>query len=281
MSKCSYCGQEAGFLQGKHKACEERHSQGLGRVLELAKSGIKNGAELETLHESTRSVSGATFVTEGERIDSLVQAFDDAVTQALEDGLLTSQEEQGLIEYGKRLSLSQDDLDKRGGYTKLIQGGVLRELAEGRIPERVALKGELPFNLQKGEKIAWLFNDVKYHEVRTRTHFEGRSSGVSVRVARGLYYRTGTFKGHPVKTEETVLVGKGVMLITSKNIYFGSSAKSLRIPYGKIVAFTPYSDGVGIQRDALSAKPQLFINGAGWFTYNLLMNLSQSQGGAA
>jgi len=41
----------------------------------------------------------------------------------------------------------------------------------------------------------------------------------------------------------------------------------------KIVSFMPFSDGVGIQRDAATAKPQFFITGDGWFTYNLLMNV--------
>jgi len=36
----------------------------------------------------------------------------------------------------------------------------------------------------------------------------------------------------------------------------------------------PYSDGIGIHRDAASAKPQIFVTGDGWFTYNLVVNLA-------
>jgi hypothetical protein len=37
----------------------------------------------------------------------------------------------------------------------------------------------------------------------------------------------------------------------------------------KIEMIQPFQDGVGIQRDAQTAPPQLFITGDGWFTYNL------------
>lgn len=277
MSLCMFCGQEAGFLQNKHKACEAKHIQGGEQIMHLARSAIVNKQELDTLHAATRSVSDASFIKEGERIDLLVKAFDDSVTEALNDGLLTAEEEEVLSDYGKRLSLTPEDWDKHGGYTRMVQGGLLRDLTEGKVPARMTLRGSVPFNLQKSELMVWLFNDVKYHEVRTRTRIVGGTQGVSLRIARGVYYRLGAFAAEPVKSEETVLVGKGVMLVTTKNVYFGSSLKSLRIPYNKIVVITPYSDGVGIQRDAVSAKPQLFTNGAGWFTYNLLMNLSQNQ----
>ena len=43
----------------------------------------------------------------------------------------------------------------------------------------------------------------------------------------------------------------------------------------RIVSFTPYTDGIGVQRDALTAKPQSFVTGDGWFTYNLVTNLAK------
>jgi hypothetical protein len=57
-------------------------------------------------------------------------------------------------------------------------------------------------------------------------------------------------------------------VVTDKNIYFTGPRKSLRLPYRKIVSFEPFSDGVGVMRDAATAKPQIFVTGDGWFTYN-------------
>ena len=56
--------------------------------------------------------------------------------------------------------------------------------------------------------------------------------------------------------------------LTTKHIYFAGSRKRFRVRYDKIVAFEPYSDGLGIMRDAQTAKPQTFRTGYSW-SYNL------------
>jgi hypothetical protein len=84
----------------------------------------------------------------------------------------------------------------------------------------------------------------------------------------------GSFRGHPVETTERVHVDTGILAVTTKHIYFHGSTKSFRVRFDKIVSFTPYSNGIGIQRDASTAKPQVFVTGDGWFTYNLLVNIA-------
>ena len=39
------------------------------------------------------------------------------------------------------------------------------------------------------------------------------------------------------------------------------------------MAFDQYEDGIGIMRDGVRAKPEVFTNIDGWFIYNLLMNI--------
>ena len=66
--------------------------------------------------------------------------------------------------------------------------------------------------------------------------------------------------------------------LTTKHIYFAGPRKKFRVRYDRIVAFDSYSDGLGIMRDAQTAKPQTFVTGDGWFAYNLAANLAQIQG---
>ena len=65
---------------------------------------------------------------------------------------------------------------------------------------------------------------------------------------------------------------------TTKHIYFAVSRKRFRVRYDRIVAFDPYQDGFGIMRDAQTARPQAFRTSDGWFAYNLVTNLAQTQG---
>jgi hypothetical protein len=205
----------------------------------------------------------------------VIDGWVNAVEKAFDDGILSTEEEKWLSSFADSFNLSQDDLDIRGSYTKMIQGSVLRELMNGNLTERINIEGNMSFNFQKDEKIVWVFQDVEYLEQKTRKKFVGGYSGVSLRIVKGVYYRTGGFKGHPVQTLETVHIDTGLFCVTNKHLYFGGTNKNFRIKYDKIVSFTPYSNGIGIQRDAATAKPQSFITNDGWFTNNLIVNVAK------
>ena len=111
-----------------------------------------------------------------------------------------------------------------------------------------------------------------------RRERRGTSHGVSIRVARGLYYSPRQFRSRPIEWEETVHADTGMLGLTTKHLYFAGERKKFRVRYDKIVSFEPYADGLGIMRDAQTAKPQTFRTGDGWFAYNLAANLAQIQG---
>ena len=130
----------------------------------------------------------------------------------------------------------------------------------------------------KSEQLVWVIQDVDYLETVVRRERRGTSHGVSIRVARGLYYRPSTFRSRPIESEETVHADTGMLGLTTKHIHFAGSRKRFRVRYDPIVALDPYEDGSGIMPDAQTAKPQAFRTGNGWCVYNLAANLAQLQG---
>lgn len=275
MSKCEFCGQEAGFLRKKHKECQEKHDAGVKEILEAVRNAITTANDFKPLDENVHKIAKTSFISDDALQPLLIQAWGSSVDQAMDDDLFTTQEEEALTSFREHFSLSQDELDKNGSFSKLVKAAVIREILEGKLPQRVKIVGTLPFNFQKSETLVWVFQNVEYYETRTRTHYVGGYTGVSLRVAKGVYYRVGGFRGDPVRTQATVHADTGILAVTNKHIYFGGSRKSFKISFDKIVSFDAHSDGVGVQRDALTAKPQSFVTGDGWFTYNLLMNLAQ------
>ena len=155
---------------------------------------------------------------------------------------------------------------------------MLRDVTHGIIPKRQRVNGAVPFNLMKSEQLVWVIQGVDYLETVVRRERRGSSQGLSIPVARGLYYRPSAFRSRPIEWEETVHADTGMLGLTTKHIYFGGSRKRFRVRYDKIFAFEPFSDGFGIMRDAQTAKPQTFRTGNGWFAYNLVTNLAQTQG---
>ena len=206
----------------------------------------------------------------------LENSFDKIVECFLEDDLLSEKEENRLIGFIKYFKLSQEDLNKNKSYEKVILASILRSITEGIIPEKIrVVEGAIPFNLNKNEKMIWIFQDTDYYEDTIKHTYQGNSNGISMKVAKGVYYRMGNFKGQTIETKILKYVGRGFLGFTDKHIYFYSYDKSFRIPYSKIVTILPYEAGVRIQKEGVTAKPQIFNNINGWFVYNLIMNLSK------
>jgi hypothetical protein len=243
-------------------------------MLAAATDSALGKAPVDKLEARLVELAKSSFVPVSRLQEAVVQGWERAVDHFLEDGHLDESEEERLSRFRTQFSLSQDQLDTQGAYSRLVRGAVLRDVMNGIVPERMQVQGNLPFNFQKTEKLVWLFPEVQYYEDRKRRHYVGGYHGASFRIAKGVYYRVGAFKGHPVETSETVLVGSGLLGVTNRHVYFSGASKSFRIRHDKIVSIEPYSDGVGIQRDAQTARPQVFVTGDGWFTYNLLMNVS-------
>lgn len=205
----------------------------------------------------------------------LGEAWEMAVDGVLEDGALTLAEEVSLVRYLRHFKLAIEDVNANGAHTNMVKAAVIREVAEGLVPQRQQVGHSVPFNLMKSEQLVWLIDDVDYHEVVTRRERRGTSHGLSIRVAKGLYYRPGAFRSRVHEWEETVHVDTGLFGATTKHIYFHGERKRFRIRYDRIVSFDPYSDGIGLMRDAQTAKPQSFRTGDGWFVFNLVTNLAR------
>jgi len=273
MGTCSYCGTPAGFLRGRHKACHASHKQGRDLFLQRAEDTCLGRLPVDDLIPILQQLQQTHYITDQQHRSLLIEAWQKAVEEVFADGLLSEEEENGLITVSDRFQLTQDDLDQRGAFTRVVKGGVLRDLMEGTIPQRLRLSEPLPFNFQKSEALIWVFQGVDYYKQKTRRQRVGSGAGLSIRIAKGIYYRTSAFQSQPVAITETVLGDNGLLAVTNKHLYFGGgSGKSFRVRLDKIVSFEPYSNGIGIHRDTATAKPESFVTGDGWFTFNLVRN---------
>ena len=97
---------------------------------------------------------------------------------------------------------------------------MLREIAEGGVPDRQKISGNIPFNLMKSEKLVWVMQDVDYIETVVRRERRGSPHGLSIKVAKGLYYRPSTFRSRAIDWDETVHQDTGMLGFTTKHIYF-------------------------------------------------------------
>ena len=142
-------------------------------------------------------------VPQGQQTAILIRAWEAVVEGALEDGLITLDEENALNRYMDHFNLTQAQMDQNGVLTQVVKAAVIRDIAEDIVPDQQNIAGRGPFNLMKSEKLVWLMQEVDYLEVVTRRERRGSSHGLSIRVAKGVYYRPGTFRSRSVEWEET------------------------------------------------------------------------------
>ena len=209
MGNCLYCGRPAGLLKRKHKECESKHHEGWRQLVALSSDAVTRKTSPDGLETRLAKIAQASFVDRGRIKEAMIQGWEQTVEHFLDDGHLDETEEERLSSFASEFSLSQQQQDVHGAWSRLVKGAILRDVLGGKIPERVRVEGNLPFNFQKTEKIIWLFPSTEYYEDRKRRQFFGSTRGVSIRIAKGVYYRAGAFKGHPVETTETVHVGSG------------------------------------------------------------------------
>jgi hypothetical protein len=274
VGQCIFCGEEAGWFKHEHVECRQKHDEGEKAVWALALKGTTEPESLASTVAAVERTSASAWVAKERVKQLLVVAWEQAAEAAVDRGVLTREEENCLGKYAHDFQLTQEDLNVHSWQQRVAVAAAIRDLDDGRFPDRCHLTGDLPFNLQAKERLAWLFPAVCY-EQRARTEYVGGSQGLSVRLAKGLYYRTSVFKGRPVVTSFMSKVGAGLLGLTDKHIYFHCPQSAFRIAYKKIVAFEPYEDGIGVHQEAVSAKPKVFITGDGWSAYHLAAKLSQ------
>ena len=159
----------------------------------LAAISVHDGEQhLQELMDAIRQAG----LDPGETTRLLIRAWEAAVEGALEDGLVSLDEESVLAKYTSHFNLTQQDLDGNGAQTSLVQAAVIRDVTQGIVPQRQTITGAVPFNLMKSEQLVWVIQGVDYLETVVRRERQGTSHGLSIRVARGLY-RPSTFPEPP------------------------------------------------------------------------------------
>lgn len=103
-----------------------------------------------------------------------------------------------------------------------------------------------PVFLQKGEQCHYSKPITLYISKTKVTGYSGASSSVSVRLAKGVTYRTGGSKGAPIR-ENVMEPHKGTLSITSNRIIFSSLQNSFDKKISAISSVFPADDGLMIQ----------------------------------
>ncbi len=272
MATCRFCGRPAGFLSRAHSECKKANASAEADCRALATRLFAAEVTPDGFSRGIAELRERNFLSDSQRVQAIRTVFDASVQAALEDGLLSDQEESSIAAFVEACGVAKDDLDGQGWYSRIAKSEVLRDLAAGRDPKRFHYNGQNPFTFRKGEILLWGFAGAQYLKTKTLRGWEGGSRGVSFRVMKGVYYRIGATKGHLTAQDSFPVVDVGLLFVTNLAIHFEGSTNRFKVDHSKIESIDTRSDGIRFWRDRENAKPEGFITGDGWFLSNLLAN---------
>ena len=228
------------------------------------------GAPIQKVKQLVDRISAEFHLTSQQVEQTHIEVLDKASENFLKDGILSDSEQQKIDEYTHYFGVHISQLPAKyqdSQVVKLAQAAVIKDIQRGNVPANPL---PIPVILGRGESALWIYNNVTYYQEKVEKEFVGRHGGFSFKVMKGVYYRIGQSKGKPIEHSYMDKVGVGQLIITNQNIFFYSQAKSIKIPFKKIVGLVPYSDGVEIQKDGATAKRIVFQGFDCWFIMNLL-----------
>ena len=218
---------------------------------------------LQRVLQISRQITSVLPLSNAKLQETYQFMLNQAADNYMKDGLLSDLEQQRIDEYTSTLGLR--------GLAVVDQAKMLKQLQQGIIPQT---NYPAPILLGKDEVVLWCYDGVTMYQEKVKHEMVGSHSGFSFRIVKGVTYRTGGFKGHPVEHSYMENAGTGSLYITNKHIIFHSSMRSVKIPYKKIIGLNPYQDGMGVQQDGANAKRLVFQGFDCSFVMNVMSFIS-------
>jgi hypothetical protein len=160
------------------------------------------------------------------------------VVDVLADEHLTEQEERSLDAAVTALGLSEERVARIVG--DLSSQYVIARVNAGRLPTIQATQ----IMLKKAETAhyevaAALMKEVVHRETR------GGYRGVSIPIAKGVRFRTGSYRGQSVVVGTSLAVADtGTLIITSHRAVYKGLRKTVETPFAKLVGVNVFNDGI-------------------------------------
>lgn len=255
---CTSCGKQLSFVE---------RLTGRGTCSSCAGSQRQARKDAETEYKLTLSelLSAATPASDiASRLPALAQQaalperkiralhldwLNTYLEQALEDDLLTEQEEARMAEIAKALGIDQETFDSE--FEDMKPRLIVAKVNDGRLPtvpnpHIILKKGEVAH----AETNAQLLKEVTVREWR------GGYSGFSFRIAKGVRYHTGGARGRSVVVGTKLQAqDAGILSVTSRRAVFAGQRRTVEMPYAKLVDLNVFEDGIQFHMSDRKSPP--------------------------
>jgi hypothetical protein len=268
---CIYCGEPISLFSSKHGKCGVPASRPAEIISEQIARYLEEGDATYIGKDSISTLATQDRLSDAEIKSAVQQGCECAIRNILSQRILLREEEARFSQLISDWNFQKTWLVR--GWPRIIQSLVIRDLLEGKVPGHSETLNP-PVPLGKNETCVWIFSGVDVYERKTRRAYENHHVDLSVPIARGIYFRDGVYRGHPVDHVCADQLGRGDLMVTTKNVLFLIGGQTKKLSVKKIVSANPHSDGITLKCGGKRA-PQYSVRRLDpWFAYNLIVNLS-------
>jgi|GEM_PF-2681699 len=231
---------------------DSRKAQKLQEYREVLEQAISDGiitSEEEAYLSFLREELGLSY----ENVKQVtLEIFREELSKAVADEELSVEEQIRLHQLKEVLNLMDEDIKEE--LEKIAELTILREVQNGRLPEITREEAGRYLILMSDEVCHCLTNAELYKKVVKRDR--GYYHGLSFRVAKGVYYRIGSYTAPKIK-EEVVKVDEGIIGITNRRFLFIGKQTDIEIPLEKLLNIEVFQDAFTIHRKGRK-QPEYF-----------------------
>jgi len=261
MGNCKLCGESAGWFKGVHAACVEAVETGVAQIKSTMASAVEQVAKGGTpaIQSSIEKVITDKRIPRESANAAIAESWSTAVNEVSLRELLSLEKQTALMGLCKQFGFTAQGLSKTDGFRcaslSLVLWAIVHDVKE--LYENV-MTSQNPFNLESGDVPIAFFGSVVYSQEKTTRSRVGAYSGLSLRVAPGVYSHFGGFKGQQVEQVAMKEIDYGGMLLTTGAMYFGGQHTTFRVPFDHIISFDGRQDGIGFSRKTGKGIPEVF-----------------------
>ncbi len=169
-----------------------------------------------------------------------VDVYKAAFKAIVSDGIITEEEERNIQEIQAVLLVDYNQIPNE--IQTIEYHRQLRHIQQGHLPI-LSVPGLI---LKSGEVAHFVIEVALLEERVVNRGYQGGSSGVTVRVAKGVSFRVGQQKGRMVSETGIVEVDRGSFIVTNQRLMYVGGKKSFNYPFNQLMGYKVFTDGIDI-----------------------------------
>ena len=148
----------------------------------------------------------------------------------------------GLCGIGWIIDIIKELIGKNTNSKSLMSTETLNMIKNGQLPTIIGTN----INLANDEVCHYADIGYTFKDKTITTGYTGKSSGISIRLAKGLTYRTGGSGGKAIREKQRTTY-TGTLYITNKRVIYSSTNECFDKTFDKITSVTEVNDGIILQ----------------------------------